>query len=86
MIRPGHVAVAVALIGAIACSSKSSESSSAQSKPAGTPTDPVLVCERVADVCRLDGSRLGVCTAPSAGTSPAACEGRKPCFICMSQH
>ncbi len=82
MLRCAVAITAAALLAA--CSSSSD--SSAQRKPAGTPTDPVLVCERVADVCRLDGSRLGVCIAPPAGTQPEECAGRSPCFTCMSQH
>lgn len=46
------------------------------SKPAGTSADPVTVCERVADVCRLDGSRLGVCVQARDGRG----------FACQSQH
>ncbi|MBA3396875.1 MAG: hypothetical protein H0T89_29870 [Deltaproteobacteria bacterium] len=34
-------------------------------KPAGTHADPVEVCERVADVCRLDRSKLGICVSRS---------------------
>ena len=34
-------------------------------KAAGTPTDLVEVCERPADVCRLDGAKLGVCVQPT---------------------
>jgi len=49
---------------------------SSTSKPAGTSADPVLSCERVADVCRLDGSRLGVCVQAKAGSG----------FACQSQH
>jgi hypothetical protein len=45
-------------------------------KPAGTSADPVLVCERLADVCKLDGSRLGVCTQGKDGTT----------LVCASQH
>ena len=45
-------------------------------KPAGTTNDPVLVCERVADVCRLDKSRLGVCIQEKPGAT----------FTCQSQH
>lgn len=73
--------LAVALV--LACTSSDS---SKERKPAGTPTDPVLVCERIADVCRLEGSQLGVCIAPPAGPPPAACAGRSPCFLCVSQH
>jgi len=46
------------------------------SKPAGTSADPVLVCERVADVCRLDKARLGVCVQEKPGAP----------FTCQSQH
>ena len=53
-------------------------------KPTGTPTDPVEVCERVADVCRLDGAKLGVCVEATPGA--AACQGKSPCFVCQSQH
>lgn len=44
-------------------------------KPSGTSGDPVEVCERIGDVCRLDKSRLGVCS-PTQGSELA----------CMSQH
>jgi len=77
-------AIGIAVAAAGGCSSP--DSSSAAHKPAGTPTDPVLVCERLADVCRLDGSRLGVCIAAPAGQSPEACAGRPRCFICAPQH
>ena len=53
-------------------------------KPTGAPTDPVEVCERVADVCRLDGAKLGVCVEATPGA--AACQGKTPCFVCQSQH
>ena len=91
MLRLGHaLVVAAALLAAVACSSKSSSDSSStqgtQAKPAGTSDDPVTVCEHVGDLCRLDASRLGVCSMPTAGTSPPACAGRKPCVICMPQH
>ncbi len=45
-------------------------------KPTGTAADPVTVCERLADVCRLDGNRLGVCAARTSGAG----------FTCASQH
>lgn len=45
-------------------------------KPAGTPTDPVEICERVADVCRIDKAKLGVCTPKRDGSG----------FACASQH
>ena len=46
------------------------------SKPAGTTNDPVEVCERVADVCRIDKAKLGVCTQRRSGSG----------FVCASQH
>lgn len=36
--------------------------------PKGTSANPVETCERFGDVCKLDGSRLGVCSPPKAGT------------------
>ncbi|MEZ4402379.1 MAG: hypothetical protein R3B06_20305 [Kofleriaceae bacterium] len=50
--------------------------SSSTGKPAGTPGDPVTVCERFGDVCRIDGSRLGVCTQDRSGKG----------WSCASQH
>jgi hypothetical protein len=50
--------------------------------PAGTLTDPVDKCERAGDVCRIDDSRLGVCTIPK---DPSVCE-QQPCLICAPQH
>jgi hypothetical protein len=46
------------------------------SKPAGTTNDPVDVCERMADVCRIDKAKLGVCTQKRNGSG----------FACASQH
>jgi hypothetical protein len=46
------------------------------SKPAGTTSDPVDVCERIADVCRIDKAKLGVCEQRRSGSG----------FICASQH
>ena len=91
MIRFGHaLVVAAALLAAVACSSKSSSDApaaqAAGAKPTGTTGDPVTVCEHIGDLCRLDASRLGVCTAPAAGPPPAACAGRKPCVLCTPQH
>ena len=49
---------------------------SGTSKPTGTTADPVEVCERVADVCRIDKAKLGVCT-----------QGRDSSrLVCASQH
>jgi hypothetical protein len=45
-------------------------------KPAGTTNDPVDVCERMADVCRIDKAKLGVCTQKRNGSG----------FACASQH
>ena len=45
-------------------------------KPAGTTNDPVETCERVADVCRIDKAKLGVCTQQRGGSG----------FVCASQH
>jgi hypothetical protein len=45
-------------------------------KPAGTTNDPVDVCERVADVCKIDNAKLGVCTQRRSGSG----------FACASQH
>ena len=45
-------------------------------KPSGTTNDPVEVCERVADVCRIDKAKLGVCTQRRDGSG----------FACASQH
>jgi len=45
-------------------------------EPAGTTADPVEVCERVADVCRIDKAKLGVCTQQRSGSG----------FVCASQH
>jgi hypothetical protein len=44
-------------------------------KPAGTTSDPVDVCEESMQVCRLDGSQLGVCTRETGGK-----------LTCTSQH
>ncbi len=49
---------------------------SGTSKPSGTTNDPVEVCERVADVCRIDKAKLGVCTQRTNGSG----------FACASQH
>lgn len=51
-------------------------SSDSKGKPAGTTADPVLTCERVGDVCKIDKSRLGVCAQMKSGSG----------FSCASQH
>jgi hypothetical protein len=45
-------------------------------KPKGTTNDPVEICERAADVCRIDKAKLGVCTQRGGGSA----------FVCASQH
>lgn len=64
------IVIVIGLLAVFACSGNSDK------KPAGTMLDPVDVCERLADVCRLDKSRLGVCTAHPSGQG----------FVCVSQH
>jgi hypothetical protein len=54
-------------------------------EPTGTPTDPVEVCTRVGDVCRIDGARLGVCEARRQSAAEGRCEG-EGCFACAPQH
>jgi hypothetical protein len=49
---------------------------SADHKPTGSTNDPVEVCERIADVCRFDKTKLGVCMQRRDGAG----------FICVSQH
>lgn len=44
-------------------------------KPTGTTSDPVEVCEDLAQVCRFDGAKLGVCTRQTDNT-----------LTCVSQH
>ncbi|GAB4560758.1 MAG: hypothetical protein Tsb0020_07710 [Haliangiales bacterium] len=63
--------------GALAACDGTSGATEQKKKPSGTMADPVEVCERIADVCRLNnGSQLGVCTPNSSGDS----------FICAPQH
>jgi len=66
------MSLVVATVAVIGCGRGSGSSR----KPAGTATDPVEVCERMADVCRLDRSRLGVCSPNRSG----------PGLTCMPQH
>ncbi|HTE56728.1 MAG TPA: hypothetical protein VK698_38005 [Kofleriaceae bacterium] len=86
MVRSLRAAVIACVLVVPSLGCKSPAGSSAEREPAGTPTDPVTVCKRMGDVCRLDESRLGVCNAAPAGSAPASCDGRTPCFVCMSQH
>lgn len=60
--------------------------SAGERRPAGTAADPVAVCTRAADVCRLDGARLGVCVQAPADSARPACAGGAPCWSCMAQH
>jgi hypothetical protein len=69
----GVVAVALVIAAIAGCGKKKAATSD---RPAGTAADPVTVCERLADVCKLDGSRLGVCSAQKSG----------PGYVCASQH
>ena len=57
----------------------------AERVPTGAPTDPVATCERVGDVCQLDGARLGVCEAKRQSAAEGICEG-DDCFACAPQH
>jgi hypothetical protein len=83
--RQAGSALAISLLSILALAACRSEPGG-QRKPAGTPTDPVEVCEKMGDVCRLDGARLGVCTQPPAGSRPVDCAERDPCYLCTSQH
>lgn len=71
----GRLVLALGLLTVLGCS-RESGSSNGEGKPKGTLADPVEVCERVADVCRFDGAKLGVCTTVGEGTE----------LVCMSQH
>ncbi|HUH01150.1 MAG TPA: hypothetical protein VML75_04085 [Kofleriaceae bacterium] len=66
-----HLILALGLLTMFGCSRESGTT-----KPKGTLADPVEVCERVADVCRFDGAKLGVCTTVGESTE----------LVCMSQH
>jgi hypothetical protein len=77
-------AVQMAILAALV-SCKPTGSRPARHEPTGTPSDPVDVCKRLADVCRLDASRLGVCVQAPAPDAPA-CAGRTPCYVCTPQH
>ncbi len=76
----------LAALSAVLLGACSSDSGSTQRKAAGTPTDPVDVCERLADVCRLDDARLGVCVEAAPGVALDHCEPGKPCYVCQDQH
>jgi hypothetical protein len=58
----------LAVLGSLGCGPESG-------KPAGTTSDPVEVCEEIIQVCRYDGSKLGVCTKQADGK-----------LACVSQH
>lgn len=70
----------LAVLATCACTDKESE----KRKPTGTPTDPVEVCERPAQVCKYKGSQLGVCVHLQA--SDPRCEDGKACHVCAPQH
>ncbi|MEZ4368932.1 MAG: hypothetical protein R2939_22025 [Kofleriaceae bacterium] len=44
--------------------------------PTGTLSDPVEVCTRLADVCRIDAAKLGICSQDRTGAK----------LVCASQH
>ncbi|MEM9492323.1 MAG: hypothetical protein AAGC55_24465 [Myxococcota bacterium] len=50
-----------------ALSSVGCEARSPSATPKGTLADPVEVCERVGDACRIDEARLGVCMHDRSG-------------------
>lgn len=71
MKRTIHAALLCALLAA-AIAGGCGKKRDPNAKPAGTSADPVLVCERLADVCKLDGARLGVCTQGKSGALECA--------------
>jgi hypothetical protein len=71
-----RLAVSVVVAGALVVVAGCGKPRDPNAKPAGTSADPVLVCERLADVCKLDDARLGVCTQGRDGKS----------LVCASQH
>ena len=66
----------------VGCESDSGE----KQKPTGSPTDPVVDCEKHGQVCRIDSSRLGVCIEPKEPKRTELCQGRFPCLYCAPQH
>lgn len=74
------------LAAALAVTAACSSSGSGDDKPAGTPTDPVETCERIADVCRFDGPKLGVCIEAPPDKRPPRCSANEPCYVCQPQH
>jgi hypothetical protein len=81
----GRAVAGMLMMTAVALGCSPSGSGGKERQPAGTPTDPVELCERLADVCRLDGSRLGVCIEV-VGAAADRCAGQTPCLACVSQH
>ena len=77
--------IRAAILGAVlvlGCSSGgSSGADDGEREPAGTPTDPVEVCERAGDVCKMDDARLGVCVE-----APGSACAEDICYRCQSQH
>lgn len=54
--------------------------------PQGSPTDPVTDCAKHGQVCKIDSSRLGVCTEVPEEKRDAVCQGAFPCLQCAPQH
>ena len=69
-------ALALAGLFLAACSGESAGGD----KAAGTHSDPVDHCERLADVCRLSKSQLGVCTRTQTKCDAGVC------YVCAPQH
>lgn len=82
--NPSKLRLLIVMIGLLTASCESG--SDEKQKPTGTPTDPVMECEKHGQVCRIDSSRLGVCITPTEEKRQAICEGRFPCLQCMPQH
>lgn len=82
-VRAPHVGLTAALLSLLGCPPPESRPGQ---KPAGTPTDPVEVCEHSGEVCRYDGAQLGVCNAAATRSGTPACPGSGPCFACVPQH
>lgn len=89
MLDPDRVKrlLAVTALAWLALAGPSCKSSgSKDDKPSGTTSDPVETCERVADVCRLDDARLGVCIQAPDDARPPRCKAGEPCYVCAPQH
>jgi hypothetical protein len=64
------VLVLIVVVAVAGCGRKASDA------PKGTAANPVDTCERFGDVCKLDSSRLGVCSPPKSGSG----------LVCTPQH